>query len=263
MVQNNVLFEIGTFASGADFGLAGYTDYKRYENAADLESSISDFTGTGAPHNPKNRPTRLGKPGGQFDSSLSLLDERGENRYAFIFDDYSRAKFAENPPIIAIPLIWEGRSVDCLRDISLQTIAGHDVASFVFDRSTIPNSLIEAVRKSGHSTAIKIPFYFNMVDAVTQFQPWIIDDHRYQPSVGWSHFEAESQDHDHDHDHDHEDGALKVINNHGGIHPPGSMMLGNNIMNHGGIHPPGKRGWRNHGGIHPPGVTSFLIVELP
>ncbi len=137
-------------------------------------------------------------------------------------------------------------------------IADKQVASFVFDKSVIPATLIEAVKKSGHDTAIKIPLYFNMIDSDTEFQPWIVDDHRYHHPAGISHFEDEGaetaeapdQHHEHEHDDHHvEDGTKKV-------------------MNHGGIHPPGKHQVKtlqeilNHGGIHPPGVASFLIVEL-
>lgn len=260
MAENNIFFEIGNLVTGADRDLAGYTDYKKYRNTQNLETDFKDFTGAGAPHNPKDRPTRLGKPGGQFDSTLCLIDERGENRYVFVLEPTSSAKFDGNPAIVEIPVVWEGRPLSLLRDVQLDVIDGRQAASFIFDRRSLPQNLIDAVQKSGHGTALKIPFYFNFLDTNTGFQPWIIDDHRYEQPVGRSHFE-----HDHDHGHDHEDidlGSAKV-ENHGGIHPPGISDAGSSFLNHGGIHPPGRSFYWTHGGIHPPGVTSFLIVELP
>lgn len=248
----NIFFEIGTFITGPDLGLAGYTAYRKYTVDADFDSNVRDFNGAKGPLDAKDRPTRLCKPGGHFDAALSVVAEPGKCRYAFMLDESGRSKFVAGRPIVEIPILWEGKEWFFLNGVELRTVDGQEFAVFNFDREDIPKSLSKAIANSGHASALKIPFYFNIVDSEMGFQPWLIDDHRYELSVGARHFRNDRHEHEHDHDHDddheHKHSVWHKMLNHGGIHPPGNNLayLGN----------------RTHGGIHPPGVASFLIVEL-
>lgn len=271
MTEKHIVLEIGTMATGAHKDLAGYTNYQQLPTADAVGAFLSDVN---RPRVAGSRPTRLGKPGGHFDGSLDIVGEAGNNRYYFSLEAWSGTIFAPGE----MPILPVGKDGAFIHDISIWEIqngrlvkldeapAGDQLAmivSFDFDLSAAKNgTTAKAIEKSGHKTAFKVPFIFNLIDKHVGAPPWSFDDHRYEPDHGIvEHFSSHASDqHDHDHDHDHGnllDGNLKLFT-HGGIHPDDMQKL----FTHGGIHPDNLNDDRTHGGIHPPGVASFVIVEL-
>jgi len=271
MTEKHIVLEIGTMATGAHKDLAGYTNYKQVADADAVGALFSDVSrlrvaGT--------RPTRIGKPGGQFDGSLDIVGETGNNRYYFSLEAWSGTIFAPGEK----PIQPVGKEGALIRDISiweiqdsklvkLEEVPANDqlamIVSFDFDLSAAKNGpTADAIRNGGHKTALKVPFIFNLIDKHVGAPPWTFDDHRYEPNHGIvEHFVSHAEDHhDHDHDHDYDNmsfGRLKLFT-HGGIRPDDMQKL----FTHGGILPDNLRDDRTHGGIHPPGVASFVIVEL-
>ncbi len=263
MAGKHILFEIGTMATGAQKDLAGYTNYERFADA----DSVAIFVGDSSrPRNAGKRPTRLGKPGGHFDSSLDILGESGDNRYYFWLEAWSGTMFAPGePPIVTIGKegvfirdikIWEMRNGKLVELMAVPATGQENMlVSFDFDLDGAKASpTATAIGVSDLATAFKVPFHFNLFDKHVKAPPWTFDDHRYQPVHGLvEHLSA----HD-DHDHENPDSAALKLFTHGGIHPDDAAKL----FTHGGIHPDDAGHGRTHGGIHPPGVASFVIVEL-
>ena len=205
--QGTVYFEIGELKSELNKGFAGYTGYNKSSEPG-FEKQIEKFLKNASGNDPTKRPTRIKKPGGKHDSSLSIIAEPGTNRYTVVLAQESRAAFdAKAEPIISIPSIGASPQ-SFITDIQRTKIGGRDVGSFLFDTIAAENSdLAMTVRKSGHGSALKIPFYLNLVDTLLGIPLWSTDDFRYDP----------------DHQHvvpDSTDESNARITTHGGIHPP-------------------------------------------
>jgi hypothetical protein len=204
----SIFFEINELSSGINKGFAGYVGYNK-SNDPDFEKEIEKFIKNPGGNDPSKRPTRIGKPGGKHDSSLSILAEPGTNRYAFVPASGARAAFDKNVEnIFAIPTIGDFPD-NLITDIWRTQIGGTEVGSFLFDTDAAKDSdLAKAVRTSGHGWALKIPFYLNLVDTELGIPLWAIDDFRYHPL----HQQTEMMKAGNDDAH---------IFTHGGIHPPG------------------------------------------
>lgn len=267
MTRKHILFEIGTMAIGTHKDFAGYTNYEQFNDADSVAVFIENITRS---RNAGKRPTRLGKPGGHFDSPLDILGESGDNRYYFWLEAWSGTIFAPGePPILPIGKegvfirdikIWEIRNG---RLVELMAVPGtgqeNMLVSFDFDLDAAKTSPVAtAIAISDHATAFKVPFRFNLFDKHVKAPPWTFDDHRYQPMHGIVEHLNAHDDHDHDHDHENTESDDLKLFTHGGIHPDDAAKL----FTHGGIHPDDAGHGLTHGGIHPPGVASFVIAEL-
>lgn len=270
MTGKHIVLEIGTMATGAQKDFAGYTNYERFDDADSVGAFLTDVN---RPRLAGERPTRLGKPGGPFDGSLDILGEAGDNRYYFSLEAWSGTIFAPGePPVIPVGKegalihdvkIWEIQNGKLVELSTAPNNQSAMIVSFDFDLDAAKaDPTANAISKSDHNTAFKVPFMFNFVDKHVNAPPWTFDDHRYELSHGIvEHFTSHRDDHhDDDHDHDHENPPIAHLKlfTHGGIHPDDMPKL----FAHGGIHPDDAGHGRTHGGIHPPGVASFVIVEL-
>ncbi len=269
MTGKHILFEIGTMVTGPHKDLAGYTNYEKFDDGDALAAHINDPS---RHRKAGKRPTRLGKPGGHFDSPLDIVGEAGSNLYYFWLEPWSATTFAPGEP----PILPIGEASIYLRDIKIWKIDNSKLVetamvpaddqdnllvSFTFDLDAAKNSeTANKIRRSDHATAFKLPFMFNLVDQTVGAPPWAFDDHRYQPTQGISEHVNDHNHHDHDHDHGNEksSGAGLKLFTHGGIHPDTAAKL----FTHGGVNRDSPVNDRTHGGIHPPGVASFVIAEL-
>lgn len=265
MTEKHIVFEIGTMATGTHKDFAGYTNYDKFDDAGSVATLLSNVN---RHRLAGKRPTRLGKPGGHCDGSLDLIGEAGENRYYFALEAWSGTIFAPGEPPI-LPISKEGAFIHDIKVwevqngklVELSTVPATDqssiIISFDFDVNAAKTGpTANAIKKSGHPTAFKVPFVFNLIDKYVGAPPWTFDDHRYEPSHG---IVEHISSHSHDHNHDREVTPISNLKlfTHGGIHPEEMSSL----FTHGGIHPDDAGHGRTHGGIHPE-VASFVIVEL-
>jgi hypothetical protein len=270
MTGKHIYFEIDTMVTGAHRDFAGYTDYQNKPAATDIAAIVAE---PDPKPNAGRRPTRLGKPGGQFDGSLDVLAEAGDNHYYFRLAKDSGTIFAPGEqPIIPIGKaavglltdikIWSAENGTLTELEKVPDVQSKMVVSFrcnvIAAKASSDFKAIE--HKSDHKTAFKIPFYFNLVDKHVGVPSWSFDDHRYEPGQGLlEHLQAHADDHQHD-DDDKASGLWKMFPfTHGGIHP----RIIKQVLTYLGLSADAAGDTRTHGGIHPPGVASFVIVEIP
>jgi hypothetical protein len=271
MTEKHIVFEIGTMVTGAHKDFAGYTNYERFDDADEVSALLSNVNRHRVAG---KRPTRLGKPGGHFDGSLDIVGEAGDNRYYFSLEAWSGTIFAPGEKPI-LPVGNDGAFIHNIKIwdiqdgmmVELASVPANDqlglIVSFDFNLTAATNGpTAKAIEESGHKTAFKVPFIFNLIDKHVGAPPWAFDDHRYEPNHGIvEHLVAHNADDHHDdqhHDHDNPPAGNLKLFTHGGIHPDDMAKL----FTHGGIHPDDASDGRTHGGIHPPGVASFVIAEL-
>ncbi len=267
MVTKHILFEVGNLVTGADRDFAGYTNYGQFPDANAIAVYLENATRL---RSAGKRPTRLGKPGGQFDGPLDIVAEAGCNRYYLALEQWSGTEFAQGET----PIVPIGKAGALIHTIQvwknengklslLPAIPAGDqsdvVISFEFDTPAAEKDPVaQKIKHSAHGTAFKIPFYLNLIDQYFGAPPWTFDDHRYEPVHGLIEHYNSQQDDDHGHDHDEAPESSIGLKTHGGIHPDRT----NKLLTHGGIHPDEAATLLTHGGIHPRGMTSFVIVDL-